>query len=113
MNRCKSKEKEYLYCLCQIPGMGAVTIKKLWKQYGSFETIYNIEGNELSKKKLNADLEEYHNLEKRGIQFISILDDSYPKRLREIYGNPMGLYVKGKLPEEDKPAVAIIGARNC
>ena len=41
------KEKEYLYWLCQIPGIGAVSMARMWELLGSFERIYNIEGTRL------------------------------------------------------------------
>ncbi len=37
----------------------------------------------------------------------------YPKRLLELSGAPKELYVLGKLPTEQLPAVAVIGARDC
>ena len=47
------------------------------------------------------------------IRRITKEDASYPRRLRQIADPPKYLYVRGKLPEEDKPSVAIIGARDC
>lgn len=125
----QKKEKEYLYWLFQLPFVGSITMKRLWEKYGSFEAVFNIEGSALEKeklipkkqgicfdsykKKLDTILEEYYHLEKRGIGFVSILEDEYPKRLRLIENPPIGLYVKGCLPEENRPTVAIIGARSC
>lgn len=40
-------------------------------------------------------------------------DECYPERLREIPDPPKQLYVRGKLPKEEIPAVAVIGAREC
>lgn len=40
-------------------------------------------------------------------------DGEYPKRLREIPNPPKELYVLGRVPEEQIPTVAIIGARDC
>ena len=37
----------------------------------------------------------------------------YPDRIREISDAPYCLFVKGKLPDEEAPAVAVIGAREC
>lgn len=121
-------EKDYLYWLCQIPVLGAVTIHRLYERYGSFRAIYNMEGTRLMesagagrkaecfdtwKPRLSQTVKEYESLAARGIRFVSVLDEEYPERLRHIYGNPAGIYVKGRLPEDDKPSVAIIGARNC
>lgn len=127
--RSQPTEKEYLYWLCQVPVLGAVSIHRLWEQCGSFEAIYNIEGKEFKdkhllsandagcldnwKEKLPIAVQEYHNLKQRGIRFVSVLDDEYPKRLAYISANPIGLYVKGKLPDDSIPTVAIIGARSC
>ena len=39
--------------------------------------------------------------------------DGYPTKLKEIDDAPSALFVKGKLPDENMPLVAIIGSRNC
>lgn len=122
-------EQEYLYWLFQVPVMGAVIMRQLWEACGSFQQIYNIEGKELMEKglisekhalcfdqwkgRLKEAVEEYHDLSNRNVRFISVLDQEYPKRLKHVYGNPMGLYVKGRLPSEDRPTVAMVGARMC
>ena len=122
-------EKEYLYWLCQVPVLGAVKIKRLWQRYGSFERIYNIEGIQLTEEQLLTTKEaacfdawksyfhrtvtEYRGLSQMGIRFVTILDQDYPQRLKHLYDNPMGLYVKGRMPDEQIPSVAIVGARNC
>lgn len=50
---------------------------------------------------------------KERIRSLKRRDREYPGRLREIPGAPAELYLLGRLPEEDRPAVAIIGARDC
>lgn len=40
-------------------------------------------------------------------------DAEYPERLREIPNPPKELYVLGRVPEEQLPTVAVIGARDC
>ncbi len=120
-------ERDYLYWLCQVPQLGAVTIQVLLERYGTCESIYHIEGIRLAEEKLlnrpaaacfdgmKARLEEttreYRNLPARGIRFIAYTDEEYPERLRHIYGRPAGLYVKGRLPDDGRPSAAIIGAR--
>ncbi|MCM1192793.1 MAG: DNA-processing protein DprA [Butyrivibrio sp.] len=47
------------------------------------------------------------------IRVLERQDKEYPRRLREIPGAPKRLYVLGKLPEEQIPTVAVIGARDC
>ncbi len=120
-------EKEYLYLLCRTKGIGAVTIRKLWETFRSFETIYYIEETGMiqqypylqktvdwisqGRKKKEKLLEEYHRLSDHGIQFITPFEEEYPSRLKEIYDYPMGLMVKGRLPEKKIPMVSIVGAR--
>ncbi|MBO4901629.1 MAG: DNA-processing protein DprA [Lachnospiraceae bacterium] len=48
-----------------------------------------------------------------GIRFVPWYDRQYPKRLLQASGYPFALFVKGELPDETAPAVALIGAREC
>ena len=48
---------------------------------------------------------------KKSIQYIQQMDPDYPQRLRCQNGMPKGLYLLGKLPDPDRPAVAVVGAR--
>ncbi len=57
--------------------------------------------------------EEYEKLKKSGIGFVSREHPQYPERLRQITGGPVGLFYKGALPENGRPAVAVIGSRGC
>lgn len=122
-------ECEYIYWLTQVPGLGAVKIKKLAEYAGDFEAIYNMKKEHLeklsflgardcmaimqAKKKLQAGREAYHRLRESGIEFITIHDKRYPERLRRIYDPPAALFVKGRLPDDLLPTAALIGARSC
>ena len=120
-------ERDYLYWFCQLPLFGALTIQMLMERFGSCETAYRMEGSRLKEEKLlnraaaacfdamkprlEDTTREYRGLTDRGIRFITYLDEEYPERLRNIYGKPVGLYVKGRLPDDNRPSAAIIGAR--
>lgn len=122
-------ERLSLYCLNQISLLGAVSIKNLGEYFGGFQNAFNIEETALRKSNLLREgqitalcegqkhkdeyLESYEKLFERGIHFVTPLDPEYPKRLLQIHGYPMGLYVRGKLPDQNRPAVAIVGARGC
>ncbi|MCI9148606.1 MAG: DNA-protecting protein DprA [Hungatella sp.] len=109
--------------------MGAVTIKRLWDRYHSFENIYNMEETPLReqgflninqakgfkqwKGRLEQCRDAYGKLGDKGIRFVSFLDGEYPGRLRQLYASPAALYVRGRLPGEDRPTAAIVGARDC
>lgn len=122
----KNEEKAYLYWLHQVPGVGDRGIQRLIEAYGSAREVYGasekslhsvlgqaqIEAMQCLKKKWQV-FEAYHGLSERGIWLIDIQDEEYPKRLRKMNKPPYLLYVIGRLPEENKTTVAMIGAREC
>jgi DNA processing protein len=50
-------------------------------------------------------------LASKGIRFVAIGDRDYPPQLREVFRPPFGLYLRGRLPNPERPAVAIVGTR--
>lgn len=48
---------------------------------------------------------------KAGIRIVSFLNPEYPPLLREIYSPPAVLFVKGILPDAEKPSVSVVGTR--
>jgi len=50
---------------------------------------------------------------KKDYRYVSRLDADYPYRLERMLNPPAGIYVKGRLPDENVPSVAIIGSRLC
>jgi DNA processing protein len=65
-----------------------------------------------SKKTWDLD-KEWEKLLSAGVCFVSLEQPNYPRRLRDIYDPPYGLYYIGALPPDDAPAVGIVGAREC
>lgn len=123
------KERDYAYWLCHLPFLGGVSVRRLYNKCGSFEAIFNIEGKvfcgegimreadvkryDAFKIELDPCRKELEKLEAGGIRFITYLDPDYPGRLLKIDNYPAGITLRGTLPDEGKPAVSIIGARNC
>lgn len=121
----------YAYWLCNIKGVGRKTIYHLLTQIKSPKTVYELSEKELlpflteRQKKLglaerimsskeNWDVQgNYQKLAEKHIFFTCLGHAAYPERLANIPDAPYGLYYIGRLPEHDKPSVAIIGARNC
>ncbi|MCQ2519730.1 MAG: DNA-processing protein DprA [Lachnospiraceae bacterium] len=56
---------------------------------------------------------EYEAMIKKGINIVSIEEEIYPEKLREIKDAPISLFYKGRLPEKNVPQIAVIGARAC
>lgn len=127
----EAREKERLegFLLCSMRGIGAASIRKLIRETGSCTDIFRLPDQRLKEllgekraEYMKAGLEEkrkkaaerrYFWMREKGILFLPCWDESYPSRLRQLPDPPVCLYVKGKLPEEEKKAVAVIGAREC
>lgn len=59
------------------------------------------------------DLEkEYYEFYNSPFSFITVENDKYPEKLRNIYDYPYGLFYIGELPDFNR-AVSIVGARRC
>lgn len=100
----------------------------LREEIDTAEELYYIEESELILKKILSDAErsiltesrkkweleeEYRKLTEANIQLVTFPMHTYPSKLRTIFHPPYALYVKGNLPSEDVPAIAIVGARKC
>ena len=120
-------EMKYEYWFANLKGISNRRKIQIREKVTNVEELYYIEETALKQYELQEkerqsilserkewDLEgEVHKLQRQGIQFITMKDASYPKRLLHISAPPYALYVKGKLPDEDKRTVAIVGAREC
>lgn len=129
MTNQNDEQRLYAYWLANIPGIGAVKIRKLLEQCRTPKEIYNIEEITLEKVtclqsqdkktileykgRLSDSAKAYHKMQEKGIRFITIFDTEYPKRLFCLEDRPFALYVKGELPKDNIPSVAIVGARQC
>lgn len=119
-------ENEYAHWLFNVPGLGNKSIDKLLCSGMNCKEIYEADTREfkgiltqakirsLENSKRTWDFaQEAKKLRDKGISFIPRIDKRFPEKLKNIPDPPFALYVKGKLPDPDKPSVAIIGARLC
>ncbi len=122
------KEKQYLYWLGNVRGVSAAKKMHLLEIAGSAGNLYKWQEKEwqylpgLSEKEKYAirsskrtwDIEgRMEELLHKGIQYIHIQEPDCPWHLREIPAPPFGLYVRGKIPQEPAPKVAMVGAGMC
>jgi DNA processing protein len=120
--------EEYNYWLGSIPGIGSAKIDKLLSEFKNTKEIYESTRNELihrtNLKETEIDLllasrnndrirKTYGVLKEKRITYVTKQDSNYPERLKNICQAPFGLYIKGKLPQKERKALAIVGARNC
>ena len=118
--------KMYDYFLDACPGVGDKTKNALLKECGDSGEIYHMSESRVRRileerkaelflqHRKNWDVDkEYERLQEKGIRLVSFPMEDYPQRLRTIPNPPFALYVRGRLPEENRLAVAVIGARDC
>ncbi len=120
-------EKIFAMWITGIPGFGSVKIRKLIKKYGSLSELFYLKEDILESDTImnlkerqqfieSRDLEriknQYEQMEREGIKFTYLFQEGYPSKLKNISAPPFGLFYKGNLPEETKPVVAVVGARN-
>ena len=115
---------EYEYWLAAIPCLSDEKKRLLREEYKEGRAVYYIEEMRLrflpflddrdveailkAKKEIQVE-REWECMTKQNIRFIPCFSEEYPKKLLKIPDPPYALYVKGKLPEEDRPGVAIVG----
>lgn len=116
----------YWYWINNIEGIGTATLYALLEVYKSPDVIYHLDPVKILsylKKSSQLDLfiqsqnvdrikRGYDRLLQQNIQFISPLSPCYPEGFQTLKCPPLGLYLKGRFPSNQK-TVAIIGARNC
>jgi len=129
--RIEDRQLPFAHWLYGVPGVGSRTIRHLSAKGRLPEELYHMTLQELESlfapsaagRKLAERIaasrqqgnvwRDYEELEKRNIRFTCLGNAGYPKRLSQIPDAPYGIYYRGRLPEQEKPAVAIIGARGC
>lgn len=120
------EQKAYAYWLARVPGLGNGTKKRLEEYAGSARLVYEMRRGDLKEILTEAKIERlmkakekegiwerYEELKRRGIGFYSICQPGYPEKLKNIRDAPYAVYAEGRLPEDTRPAVAVIGARQC
>lgn len=120
------QQQPYAYWLECVKGLGRKSRWELVETAGSPKAVYEMSETEwrrllpekkaraleYAKEKIEAE-ESYRQFCKGTIRYIPNGHPDYPKRLKKIPDPPFGFFLWGKLPDEHRPAVAVIGAREC
>jgi DNA processing protein len=118
-------ELKYWVAFSGIPGIGRVRIAQLKEHFGSLHDAWKAPEEKLKqagldsrsidalvtlrpRTSLDAEMEK---LERHKANVLICEDPNYPSRLKEIYDYPPVLYVRGSLPADDQPCLAIVGTR--
>jgi DNA processing protein len=117
-------DRDALVALAQVTHIGPVRLARLRDHFGSLATAWNAPETTLrqvlderacravltARQRLSP-AEVTGNIVRTGIAFATVLDDDYPRILREIPGPPPVLYFRGTLPAQEDPTVAVVGTR--
>jgi DNA processing protein len=119
-------EKKIAWVALNMAGIGSGKLKNLLQFFGSPEGILGKSAGEMGKaegigeetaKRISGLADgkvarlELEKAEKTGVRVMTSADGDYPFLLSQIYDPPIVLYVKGKLLEQDRNAVGIVGSR--
>ncbi len=124
------EEKAYIHWLYQAAGIGSRGFLRSLAALGTPQELYRLTVSGALSEKLSerfrkkaAKMEEfsrgydvagaYGRMRERGICLVTEEDSRFPERLARIPDKPYALYCAGQLPQEEKKAVALIGARDC
>jgi len=118
-------ELKYWVGFSRIPGIGRVRFLQLKEHFGSLQDAWKAPEGKLKqagldsrsvdslvalrpKISLDAEMEK---LERYKMKAITCEDTRYPPELKEIYDYPPVLYVRGNLPPQGEPCLAVVGTR--
>jgi DNA processing protein len=119
------EETLHWLALRMIPGLGTLSAVRLLDKLKSAEAIFRASASELEALGLSPAqarniasgcsfedaVEQHQKLLAAGVTLISIHDQRYPPRLREIFDPPIVLYVRGRTELISSYGIAVVGTR--
>lgn len=122
--KTNATEQAFLVALSQVTHIGPVRLGRLRDRFGTLELAWRAEERDLlgvlDERTCRAVLmarstidpaRELDRIAETGAHVVTVLDDDYPRILREIPGPPPVVYFRGSLPAQDEPTVAMVGTR--
>ncbi len=120
-----AEERAYWVTWGRVPGIGPARTRLLLRAFGTLQAAWDRalidlraagldERTATSARAAFAKLDpeaEWRKLEQAGISVLTVEDDAYPERLRNIAAAPALLYLRGALAPEDEFSVGIVGTR--
>ncbi len=123
----KKKQREYLFALASVEGVGPVRIKRLLTRFGNVERVFDAELVEIAqlpqfnptlalriltvRKRLTELRQKLDELADQNITVLFPEDNEYPSLLKTIPDAPTVLCRVGKLSEVSDKCVAIVGTK--
>jgi DNA processing protein len=120
-----NNERTYWLALNMVKGIGAARHRAILDAFGSAEAAWHAAPSALRAAGINeATVQNFVELQqtldpqtiepdlaKHNVVALTLNEDGYPRKLRELDGAPPVLYVRGQLLPEDEWAVAVVGTR--
>ena len=117
----------YAAAICYFPKITLMRARNLLTRFSDPKIAFYAEFDDLIEVGFNEEVaHEYitwrekfdvqkitNELAEQDIQAISIFTDEYPTLLKEINDPPPVLFVRGKLLNDDKPIISVVGTRKC
>jgi len=109
-----------------VDGIGAITYQKLVAHFGNTEKIFSaskkelmeVDGmrektaNSIKSFRLEEEIKsELNQIDRYGVNILTINESKYPSNLKTIYDPPHVLYVKGQVIGNDAISLAVVGSR--
>ena len=123
----KKREREYLFALASVKGIGPVRINRLLAHFDSIEQIFEAELHEIAelpyfnpilatriqtvRKKFAEFQKKFEELTANGITVLIRDDNEYPALLKSVPDAPIILCRVGEITEVNENTVAIVGCR--
>lgn len=114
-------KQRIIYALTKVQGIGCVKGRKIasyadFSDFGDFlASLRNVSANEYIEIKAaleNTDFEKTEKeLEEKGVEFVTVFDEEYPKSLLPYQDMPLALYCIGDVSLLNTPSFAVIGTR--
>lgn len=109
-----------------VKGIGAVRFRTLLEVFGDAQTAWQASADELRQAGLSQKIVDnmlqlrnqvsldqvWERIQQHRVSVLTLDDETYPRRLREIDQPPPVLYLRGTLEEGDDWAVAVVGTRH-
>ena len=127
-NRDRAGAQRALIGLSLVDGVGPQLLRALLAAFDTPSAVFRASrsaltrvdrvGDQIAEAILTFDDQaavdrEMERAEELGATLISPWDERFPDRLREIYDPPPYLWMRGTLPEVDRPMVTVVGTRRC
>jgi DNA processing protein len=118
-------DRVYWALLTAVKGIGPARLRRLVDMFGDARSAWYADSRALvdaglDRRARNALIEQRNQLDPveqgnriraAGVELVRVIDSAYPALLKGVPDAPAVLFVKGQLPGNDEPAVAVVGTR--